>query len=222
MATELADQPLAGGSGWLSIPPPCEAGSRVGVIAPSGPVKPRLLSEGLRILREWGLVPVLYRSAESPDRRSLDESAGSVGEDVPFLETEHSDTSDRASRDGVAVAASLASTEVSGFLSGSDSVRAAELQAALADRSTRAVLCARGGHGAARLLPLVDWAAAAAGARTSDSLGFLMLPCSTARCTPRPAARVPALMQQPQAAWTAGAVVLTKSTEVDCLRSMLR
>ncbi len=168
----MADELLAGGSGWLGIPPPCEAGSRVGVIAPSGPVKPRLLSEGLRILREWGLVPVLYRSAELPDGHNLDESAGSVGEDVPFLETEPGDTSNRESRDGVAVAASLASTEASGFLSGSDSVRAAELQAALADRSTRAVLCARGGHGAARLLPLVDWAAAAAGARHKRFFGF--------------------------------------------------
>ena len=81
MAAEpLADDPLDGrGTEWLSIPPPCEPGSRVGVIAPSGPVKPRLLSEGLRILREWGLVPVLYRSAQLVDVHDLDESAGSVG-----------------------------------------------------------------------------------------------------------------------------------------------
>ena len=71
------------------------------------------------------------------------------------LPAEVGGTSGREARGGVAAAASLASVEDTGFLSGSDSVRAAELQAALADRSTRAVLCARGGHGAARLLPLV-------------------------------------------------------------------
>lgn len=74
-------------SGWPSIPPPCEPGSRVGVIAPSGPVKPRMLSEGLRILREWGLVPVMYRSVELPSGHNVDATVDSIGEDVPFLET---------------------------------------------------------------------------------------------------------------------------------------
>ena len=40
-----------------------------------------------------------------------------------------------------------------GFLAGSDERRLAELSAALADPSIRAVLCARGGHGLTRLLP---------------------------------------------------------------------
>lgn len=156
-----------------SLPAPCEAGSRVGIIAPSGPVKPALLSKGLRIMREWGLVPVVYRGGGLSDgcSSSLDDSNSLVedAEDVPFLEAQRGDTSDRRA---AAPGALLATAEASGFLSASDSVRAAELQAALADRSTRAVLCVRGGYGAARLLPLVDWAAAAAGAQHKRFFGF--------------------------------------------------
>jgi muramoyltetrapeptide carboxypeptidase LdcA involved in peptidoglycan recycling len=181
--TTAAERPAVA-AGLPALPPACEAGSRVGIVAPSGPVKPKLLYEGLRILREWGLVPVLYRSAcvddddaapASKPELGPDDSVGSVGEDVPFLEGRSGGggaSHDSAGTVGFAATASLASAEVSGFLSASDSVRAAELQAALADQSTRAVLCARGGYGAARLLPLVDWAAAAAGARDKRFLGF--------------------------------------------------
>jgi len=45
------------------------------------------------------------------------------------------------------------------YLAGPDTVRADALRAALADPDTRAVFCARGGSGAARLLPLFDVAA---------------------------------------------------------------
>jgi muramoyltetrapeptide carboxypeptidase len=47
------------------------------------------------------------------------------------------------------------------YLAGSDADRAADLQAAWCDPEVRAVICARGGYGAARLLPLLDWAALA-------------------------------------------------------------
>ena len=63
------------------LAPPCEVGSRVGVIAPSGPVKSKLLSEGLQVLRDWGLVPMLYRGAAAAAAAG-DESFSSVGEDV--------------------------------------------------------------------------------------------------------------------------------------------
>jgi muramoyltetrapeptide carboxypeptidase len=43
------------------------------------------------------------------------------------------------------------------YLAGPDAVRAAALRAALGDTDTRAVFCARGGSGAGRLLPLLDW-----------------------------------------------------------------
>lgn len=45
-----------------------------------------------------------------------------------------------------------------GFLAGSDRLRAAELNAFFADESVAAILCLRGGYGAARLLPALDYA----------------------------------------------------------------
>ncbi len=45
-----------------------------------------------------------------------------------------------------------------GFLAGDDRRRAAELQAALADPSVRAIVCARGGYGLLRILPALDLA----------------------------------------------------------------
>ncbi|WP_239095060.1 S66 peptidase family protein [Planotetraspora silvatica] len=44
-----------------------------------------------------------------------------------------------------------------GYLAGSDSARAAELQEAWCDPRVAAVICARGGYGATRLLDLLDW-----------------------------------------------------------------
>ncbi|NUQ02149.1 MAG: LD-carboxypeptidase [Armatimonadetes bacterium] len=43
------------------------------------------------------------------------------------------------------------------YLAGSDADRAADLQALWSDPEVDAVWCARGGYGAMRLLPLVDW-----------------------------------------------------------------
>lgn len=45
-----------------------------------------------------------------------------------------------------------------GHLAGTDAERAGDLNAAFADKSVKAVVCARGGSGAARLLPLLDYA----------------------------------------------------------------
>lgn len=46
-----------------------------------------------------------------------------------------------------------------GYLAGTDADRAADLQDAWLDPDIRAVFCARGGYGAARLLDLLDWRA---------------------------------------------------------------
>lgn len=43
------------------------------------------------------------------------------------------------------------------YLGGPDAARAADLEAAWCDPAVRAVFCARGGYGAARLLGLLDW-----------------------------------------------------------------
>ncbi|WP_035700010.1 S66 peptidase family protein [Glycomyces tenuis] len=47
------------------------------------------------------------------------------------------------------------------YLAGSDGDRARDFEAAWADRSFTAVVCARGGYGAQRMIDLVDWAALA-------------------------------------------------------------
>ncbi|WP_100259771.1 S66 peptidase family protein [Qipengyuania seohaensis] len=44
-----------------------------------------------------------------------------------------------------------------GYLAGTDAQRAADLDAAFADQSIRAIFAIRGGYGAARILPLLDW-----------------------------------------------------------------
>ncbi|MER7130260.1 S66 peptidase family protein [Streptosporangium saharense] len=46
-----------------------------------------------------------------------------------------------------------------GYLAGTDAARAADLQAAWCDPDVAAVLCARGGYGATRVLELLDWEA---------------------------------------------------------------
>ena len=48
--------------------------------------------------------------------------------------------------------------ESRGYLAGaSDEANAAELSAAFSDPSVDGIICARGGYGAMRLLPFVDW-----------------------------------------------------------------
>jgi muramoyltetrapeptide carboxypeptidase len=44
-----------------------------------------------------------------------------------------------------------------GYLAGTDHDRAADLTAAWCDPAVRSVICARGGYGAVRVLPLLDW-----------------------------------------------------------------
>lgn len=46
-----------------------------------------------------------------------------------------------------------------GHLAGTDAQRAGDLNAAFADRSVKGIVCVRGGSGAARVLPLLDYAA---------------------------------------------------------------
>ena len=44
-----------------------------------------------------------------------------------------------------------------GFLSGTDAIRAADINAAFADESIKGIVCTRGGYGFHRILPLLDW-----------------------------------------------------------------
>ncbi|TMQ95694.1 LD-carboxypeptidase [Actinomadura soli] len=56
-------------------------------------------------------------------------------------------------------------------LAGSDADRAADLQDAWCDPRVRAVICARGGYGATRVLDLLDWDALGAAAEASAASG---------------------------------------------------
>lgn len=100
----------------LARPPRLRPGSRVAVVAPSGPVPADRLEAGLGVLRGWGLDPVV---------------GPHVGDIHPELD----------------------------YLAGTDADRAADLQAAWCDPLVEAVLCARGGYGAHRMVDLLDWAA---------------------------------------------------------------
>ncbi|KIF79460.1 peptidase U61 [Streptomyces sp. 150FB] len=90
------------------------AGSRVAVVAPSGPLPAERLAAGTGILRGWGLDVV-------------------VGPHV------------------------LATHPLLGHLAGTDEERARDLQEAWCDPSVSAVICARGGYGAQRMVDLLDW-----------------------------------------------------------------
>jgi muramoyltetrapeptide carboxypeptidase len=54
-----------------------------------------------------------------------------------------------------------------GFLAGSDRERAGDLMRMFTDRKVNAIVCGRGGYGAARLLPLLDYGVIRANARIS-------------------------------------------------------
>ncbi|WP_326700895.1 LD-carboxypeptidase [Streptomyces sp. NBC_01754] len=91
-------------------------GARVAIVAPSGPIPPERLDQGLDLLRGWDLEPV---------------AAPHVLDVHPSL----------------------------GHLAGRDEDRAGDLQEAWCDPSVDAVLCARGGYGAHRMVDLLDWSA---------------------------------------------------------------
>jgi muramoyltetrapeptide carboxypeptidase len=94
------------------------SGSKVAVVAPSGPVAEQGLRRGIALLESWGLVV-------------------EVGEHV------------------------LDRHPTVPYLAGLDVHRAADLQKAWCDPSIDAVLCARGGYGATRIIDLLDWPAMA-------------------------------------------------------------
>ena len=62
---------------------------------------------------------------------------------------------------GYRVKVSAHALDRAGIMAGTDAVRAAELNAFFADPGVRAIVGARGGYGAGRLLPLIDFAAIA-------------------------------------------------------------
>ena len=95
------------------VPPPLAPGSRVAVVAPSGPLDAVRLDRGLTTLRAWGLdVTVMPHALERVQ---------------------------------------------SGLFAGSDAQRSEDLLEALSQPEIAAVLCARGGHGATRIVDQLNW-----------------------------------------------------------------
>jgi muramoyltetrapeptide carboxypeptidase len=94
-------------------PPRLRPGDRIGVVAPSGPVLPRALAAGARVLEEAGFRVVFGRHVR--ERR--------------------------------------------GHLAGPDASRLDDLNRMLRDPDIRCVLMARGGYGAMRIAPGIDWGA---------------------------------------------------------------
>lgn len=100
----------------LTRPARLRPGSKVAVVAPSGPVPEDRLEAGLEILRGWDLDPVV----------------------MPHVRDRHPEF---------------------GYLAGPDENRARDLTEAWCDPTVSAVLCARGGYGAQRMVDLLDWTA---------------------------------------------------------------
>ncbi|GGU12562.1 S66 peptidase family protein [Streptomyces violascens] len=98
----------------LTRPPRLRPGSRIAVVAPSGPVVEERLEAGLDVLRGWHLDPVV----------------------TPRLTARHPEFR---------------------YLAGEDETRARDFQRAWCDPTVDAVMCARGGYGAQRMVDLLDW-----------------------------------------------------------------
>ncbi len=97
----------------MIAPPRLKPGDRIGVVAPSSPVRRPLVLAGARALVRAGFRVVLGKSVYARH----------------------------------------------GHLAGQDAARAADLNRMLHDPDVRCVLVARGGYGAMRIAPDVDWAA---------------------------------------------------------------
>ena len=93
----------------LPLPRPVEEGSRLAIVAPSGPFKEEAFRAGVEWLKQR------YEITHSPEIYSRE-----------------------------------------GYLAGSDSHRLRDLQNAIHDPTVDAILCARGGFGATRLLPQLE------------------------------------------------------------------
>lgn len=90
--------------------------------------------------------------------------------------------------------------QATGFLAGSDETRAEDLNSAFNDPDVRGIVCAWGGYGAMRILPLLDYAALRADPKRlfgySDVIARVASPLITGRtleslaiCTPAPTPR---------------------------------
>ncbi|MFD0690450.1 S66 peptidase family protein [Actinomadura fibrosa] len=150
-------------------------GDRVAVVAPSGPVEPERLEAGCAVLRDLGLDVAVGEHAldqvnlGTPERVRTPLGSGSSnsqGSRPTSLRTlPGGGTPDPQGSRPESVRDDWQR------LAGSDADRAADLQAAWCDPRVRAVVCARGGYGATRVLDHLDWDALAAATAESAERG---------------------------------------------------
>ena len=139
-------------------------------------VRPRLSAESMK-RRDFigtaalaGALPVLARSANSnaaqAAQKRLLPSPLNKGDTVGLV-SPSSATDERLSLQlaqesmealGFKVKTGVHYAKRRGYLAGTDAERAGDLNAMFADRSVNAIICVRGGSGAGRLLPLLDYA----------------------------------------------------------------
>ncbi len=111
------------------------AGS-VGIAAPAGAAKPRVLPPRLR---SGDTVALVEPASPLDDPSRIDEVAATIR--------------------GMGLVPRLAPNvgAVEGYLAGTDEQRAADINAMYADPAVRALFAVRGGWGSARILPLLNW-----------------------------------------------------------------
>ncbi|CAI5950400.1 unnamed protein product [Closterium sp. NIES-64] len=142
-------------------PPAMRAGDRVSIVAPAGAVDARLLRQGCDVLAScnFSTGPPLSIVLPSPPPRSALPSP-SFCPPLPLVLPSPPPRSAlpallELGRGLVPVVHPQVALRQA-YLAGSDQARAAGLVEAFLDPSTRAVVCARGGYGCARLLPLLE------------------------------------------------------------------
>ncbi|GAA4227106.1 LD-carboxypeptidase [Actinomadura meridiana] len=116
-------------------------GDRVVVVAPSGPVDAARLETGCAVLRDLGLDTVVAKHALDLVNLGPDHAAMGTVRDDWYR------------------------------LAGTDADRAADLQDAWCDPRVQAVICARGGYGATRVLDHLDWELLAAATAADEESG---------------------------------------------------
>jgi len=112
-----------------------DSGDTVAIVAPAGPCDPTRLARGVRVLESLGL-----------HCRIMDSCFTQNKDETPPV---HLPVFGQASRS--------MNPAHPPYLSAPDAQRAYDLHSAFADPNIRAVMCARGGYGSQRLLPLLDF-----------------------------------------------------------------
>lgn len=116
------------------------------------------LGGGAALLATLGLpLPVLARNKRLAPRLRLGDTVAIVGPASTASERQLANADSTIRGMGLVPKFGAHVAQGHGYLAGTDAQRASDLNTAFADPEVRAVFALRGGWGAARILPLVDW-----------------------------------------------------------------